>query len=152
MGRGHGVGVVKRSDEPLRHIMRTNLPWRPATKTVCGKPASQYAHGLVLSLAEARTMVRDLGKQRAALMLCMTCASHAERWAEWDVSPLARMEREVAGGAFGAPDPLVAAELRAFAMLVERHADEFAELVDSFVRGDVVPMSELRRQRAMRQS
>ena len=143
---------MSRSDEPLRHIVRTSLPWREATKTICGKPITQYAPGLVLSLGEARALVRDLGKQRAAFVLCMTCASYTDRWAEWESNPVARMEREVVGGAFGSADPQIEAELRAIGLLVARHPDEFAELVRSFVDREVVTMADLRRQRARRRT
>lgn len=138
------------SDEPLTHIARTSPPWRDASKTVCGRLISQYADGLVVNLADARAMQRRLGKQRFALAICMTCAHNVGNWAEWDDSPVRRMEREVTGGAFGRREPVIEHELRAIAALIDRHGDEFNELVESFASGDVVTMSDLRRKRAQK--
>lgn len=134
--------------EPLTHIARTGLPWRDATKTVCGHPINQYADGLVVNLADAQAMQCRLGQQRFALAICMTCANHVGNWAEWDNDPRVRMAREVTGGDFGKFDPVIVHELRAMAMLIERHRDEFDDAVAAFASGDVVTMRELRQRRA----
>lgn len=141
---------MTRADEPLTHITRTALPWREATKTVCGHPVAQYPAGLVVNLADARVMQRRLGKQRFALAICMTCAHNVGHWVEWDENPIGRMEREVTGGAFGKREPVLEAELRAIAALIELHREEFDDLVSSYVNRDVVTMAQLRRQRAGR--
>ena len=89
--------------DPVTHIARTALPWRDDAlgRTICGHPVSQFADGRVINLRDAHAAVRRLGQQRFALLHCMTCASNAFRWAEWDDDPVARMERELSGGAFG---------------------------------------------------
>jgi len=139
------------SDQPLTHITRTPLPWREATKTVCGRPVTQYAVALVINRADAIAMSRRLGQQRFALVICMTCAHNHSRWVEWDESPVHRMEREVTGGAFGKREPELEAELRAIAALIVGHREEFDNLVESILRGDVVTISDLRRQRSQRE-
>lgn len=138
------------TDEPLTHITRTPLPWRDATKTVCGRPINQYPDSLVVNLTDARAMRRRLGQQRFALAICMTCAHNVDRWVDWDENPIARMEREVTGGGFGKREPTVEAELRAIAALIERHRAEFDEIVEGYVSGDVMTIAQLRNQRARR--
>ena len=137
------------NDQPLKHIIRTGLPWREATKTVCGKPVTQYAPGLVISIEEARTLVRQYGQQRAAFLMCMTCINHVSNWTTWERDPVARMARECERG-WGDPDPLVVAELRAIGILVERYRVDFDEVVAGIVAGDVVQFSDLRKQRDQR--
>jgi len=132
------------SDEPLTHIGRTSLPWREATKTVCGRLIADYADGLVVTLADAQAMQKRLGKQRFALAICMTCAHNVGNWAEWDSHPIARMEREVTGGRWGSPDPVLVAELRAIAALIDQHREDFDAMVAAYVSGDVVSVTELR--------
>ena len=136
------------SDEPLKHIARTPLPWRESGKTVCGKPISQYADGLVVGLEDAAVLSRRLGRQRFALVICMTCAHNADRWTQWEDSPIARMEREVTGGAFGRREPILEYELRSIADMIAAHRDEFNERVESYASGDVTTMADLRRKRA----
>ena len=139
------------TDQPLTHIIRTGLPWREATKTVCGRPVTQYPANLVINLRDAVAMQRRLGTQRFALAICMTCAHHVNRWVEWDTDPQQRMEREVTGGGFGKIDPLLDAELRAIAALISAHRDEFDQTVEAFVNKDVVTMSDLRAQRTAKE-
>lgn len=140
------------SEEPLTHIARTPLPWRDATKTVCGHPVSQYADGLVLNLADAQAMLRRLGKQRMALVTCMTCAHNIGHWAEWDRDPVGRMERECSGGGYRRQEPMIEGELRAIAELIRLHRDEFDELVTAFTTGDVPTMQSLRQRRSTRRT
>lgn len=142
--------MVSRTDEPLTHIARTSLPWRDSGLTICGKPVAQYAAGLVVNLADARVSVRRLGKQRFAMTHCMTCASNADRWTEWDDDPRERMAREIGYLGMTKTDPIIDAELRAIALLIASHRDEFDALVEAHASGDVVTMQELRRRRAVR--
>lgn len=133
--------------EPLKHIARTPLPWRESGKTVCGKLIAQYADGLVMSLEDAAAMSRSMGKQRFALVICMTCAHNANRWTRWEDNPVARMEREVTGGAFGKREPIFDHELRSIADLIAAHREEFDARVESYANGDVVTIADLRRKR-----
>lgn len=133
--------------DPVTHIARTALPWRDDAlgRTICGHPVSQFADGRVINLRDAHAAVRRLGQQRFALLHCMTCASNAFRWAEWDDDPVARMERELSGGAFGKREPIVVHELRAIAALIAAHEDEFRSIVGSLAAGDVVSLADHKR-------
>ncbi|MFA7296313.1 MAG: hypothetical protein WC211_03880 [Dehalococcoidia bacterium] len=135
------------ADEPLAHIARSPLPWRDPTDndTECGKPVSEFAK--VITWGDAVALVNKHGQQRAAFMLCMTCAQTSERhgWRAngsrhgqltFDDSPTARIERE-----FGKRREQSDRELRAMAELVKRHRQEF----DDLLAGRIVPIAELRR-------
>lgn len=137
-------------DEPLTHIMRTSLPWRAATKTVCGRPTEQYRADLVVPLADAVKMRQRLGQQRFALAICMTCANCCNNWSEWDTNPVARMLSEVSDSS-RRRDPVVEAELRAIADLIAAHRDEFDNTVEAYTSGGVVTMSDLVRKRQARE-
>ena len=141
-------GTDKEVDGPLTHIARTPLPWRIATKTVCGKPIANYPTERVVGLADAVAMQRRMGTQRFVLAICMTCAHNVGKWAEWDADPMRRMEREVTGGGFRKIEPIVEHELRAIAALIAAHRDEFDATVESYASGGIVSMSDLRKQRA----
>lgn len=136
-------------DEVLQHIRRTDLPWREATKTRCGRLVAELAADRVIPLDEARAKVKRLGKQRAAMFLCMTCCNHIDDWPEWDADPVTRMERECAGGRWRKRDSdleLVERELRAIAMLVLAHRDEFDAAVNGL--GEVESLTDIRASRA----
>lgn len=136
-------------DADLHHICRTSLPWRDATRTVCGKQISQYRPDLVINLADAHAMQRRLGQQRFALTICMTCAHNVGHWAEWDANPIKRFQREINGNGMGSDrnDDQVEHELRAIAALIERHRQEFDDMVAALSDGSVVTMEQLRRSR-----
>lgn len=133
--------------EPLTHIARPPLPWRESGLTICGHPVSQFGDGLVTNLADAHAAARRLGKQRFAMTHCMTCASNVSRWATWENDPAARMAREIGYLGMTKQEPVIVAELRAIALLIERHRDDFDELVEAHASGGVVTMQELRRRR-----
>ena len=135
-------------DESLRHIARTPLPWRPAERTVCGKVAADFRAELVLSLEDAIALRKRLGKQRFALVICMTCAHHVNGWVKWEDNPTARMARELTWPSDA--QPLIVAELRAIAALIDLHRADFDELVRGFMSGDVTSLADLRRTRARR--
>lgn len=141
-------GTSNEDAGPLTHIARTPLPWRAATKTVCGKPVTNYPTERVIGLHDAVAMQRRMGTQRFALAICMTCANNVGHWAEWDSDPVGRMEREVTGGGFRKIEPVVEHELRAMAALIAGHREEFDAMVESYASGGVVSMSDLRKQRA----
>lgn len=140
------------SDEPLTHIRRTPLPWRETHKTVCGRPVSQYPDDLVVTLEQAKAMQRRLGQQRFALAICMTCAHNVGHWVRWDDDPLGRMQREVTGGGFGKVEPEIVNELRAIALLIDAHREEFDGLVADFAGGGITTMAQLRQKRAQRRT
>ena len=137
--------------EPLTHIARPPLPWRESGKTICGHVVSQFAEGLVINLADAHAAARRLGTQRFALTHCMTCAQNVRNWSTWEDDPRARMAREMGHLGMTKAEPVIEHELRAIALLIDGHREEFDHLVHSFSSGGVVTMDSLRRARSQRQ-
>ena len=88
--------------------------------------------GSAEEMLEARKLIAQLGKQRAALVLCMTCVStHDRHPATWDTDPVAVMSRwlhSVAYAPFSSYSP-ARDELVAIAALVDAHRDEFDGLL-----------------------
>jgi hypothetical protein len=109
---------------PLEHVRRPQPPWRVADVTECGLPGGSYS---TLSRDELAAKVARLGKQRTAMTTCMTCLNTAQRWPPFEDDPVAAMERETYHGRCG--DTGFRDELVAIATLIERHRDEFADLV-----------------------
>ena len=134
----------------LNHITRTGLPWRPADRTICGRPLAELAEGVVLTLADARAKQKRLGQQRFAMVICMTCARHVTSWAEWDRDPVARFARELGNGFGGGRAPELEAELRAIAALIAEHREQFDDMVSALMSPDVVRITDLQAARAKR--
>jgi hypothetical protein len=109
--------------EPLNHILRSPLPWRDSELTECGKSASQFAK--VVTRDEAVRQHKEMGMQRFALFFCMTCISTANRWTTWDTNPIERLSRE----GYGDSQELATRELKAIAVLVAAHREEFDDMV-----------------------
>lgn len=140
-------------DETFQHIRRTDLPWRPATRTRCGLVVDSLKPDRLITVEDAGAKWKRMGAQRAALFLCMSCVSRtsAYYWPEWDVDPVGRFERELSNGMGRrkTDEPrLVELELRAIAILIADHRDEFDGLIALQRDGGLVQMSDLRRQRA----
>lgn len=125
--------------EPVDHILRPRLPWRspddPAI-TECGYDASRVA---TLTREDFFKREKELGRQRMAMMTCMTCADTARRWGRWADDPRLAMQREIEwerGGAYysrGREDRgcLLRDELTAIASLIEAHREEFDTILDT---------------------
>ncbi|SEU46446.1 hypothetical protein [Nonomuraea wenchangensis] len=113
-------------DMPLQHVIRPKLPWRDEQLTECRKPPNEHA----ITRDQFIAKVRKLGKKRAAMTTCMTCFDTAERWPDWNTNPVAVLARDVRGVTYwGGVDheaPL-RDELRAIALLIEAHQEEFAQ-------------------------
>lgn len=121
--------------EQLDHVERPMPPWRTERATECGL---DQRHPMI-SRREFYERVKAQGKQRAAMSICMTCWSTAERHAGygytshaelvaafeqgWESDPVAVIGRDV----YGKHRDLLAAELRATALLVAAHRAEFDE-------------------------
>ena len=107
-----------------RHIRRPDLPWRPSTRTVCGRPARS---GLVVSLPDLKAIPRE---ERFALKseFCQVCRDMLRGWPEWDADPVGRMYRECE--LFGGGRKPIAMELRCIAELIANHRAEFDELLE----------------------
>lgn len=118
--------------EPVDHILRPSLPWRSATDspiTECGYDAAKV-NTITRSFYALR--YKELGRQRAAMMTCMTCAQTAERWATWDDDPRKAIGREVEWEtAFcrSKRGDRLKDELLAIAQLIEKHGDEFSQII-----------------------
>ena len=80
--------------EPVDHILRPELPWRQVADAIteCGFDASKVK---TLTRAEFFQREKDLGKQRTAMLTCMTCADTAKRWGTWDDDPRLAVDREI---------------------------------------------------------
>lgn len=125
--------------EPVDHIVRPMLPWREVQfVTECGMNASSVK---TLSRDEFTQRLKDLGKQRTALLTCMTCIQTFDRYTTWDVDPRLAIDREIAweeahwnrwsGNVSSRHGVLLRDELMAIATLIERHKSEFKELVEA---------------------
>jgi hypothetical protein len=114
------------SDEiPLQHVLRPMLPWRNEHLTECGKTPNEHALTRDAFIAK----VRQQGKKRAAMTTCMTCFETAQRWPDWNANPVAVLAREVKGVTYwgeAAHEAPLRDELRAIALLIEAHPEEFA--------------------------
>lgn len=122
--------------EPVDHVIRPGLPWRPASAAIteCGYDASKVK---ALTRAEFFQRVKDLGQQRTAMLTCMTCSDTARRWKTWEEDPRQAMEREIQwewGNGYRARTDrgeLLKDELTAIAALIEAHSEEFTGIIEA---------------------
>lgn len=110
---------------PRDHIRRLDLPWRELGLTECGRPLDDVGQWITRDQIVAR--VKQDGIQRAAYSTCMTCLETVQRWPSWGQNPAQFLIRQL--GHYGRPDEQMATDLRAIALLIEAHKEEFAELV-----------------------
>lgn len=116
--------------EPVDHILRPSLPWRSfdGAVTECGYDASKVK---VLTRGEFFQRLKELGRQRSAMLTCMTCAGTATRWGAWEDDPRPALEREIIwehGGGYRLRQDRgtrLKDELLAIAALIETHREEF---------------------------
>lgn len=112
--------------DPVDHILRPQLPWRTdAGITECGLNASKAP---TLTRDQFFQRLKDMGKQRTAMMTCMTCSDTASRWGTWDDDPRKALEREIqweAGWRRTDRGERLRDELAAAAALIEAHREEF---------------------------
>ena len=117
--------------EPVDHIARPQLPWRASPPiTECGLNSTKCP---TISRVAYFLRLKDMGRQRTALMTCVTCSDTAARWRTWEEEPREAIMREAQW-----EDPRTARkergnmlldELIALAALVEVHREEFNDLV-----------------------
>ncbi len=134
--------MTEYDDLPREHVLRPALPWRDEELTECGRKPGEH----ILTRDAFIAKVRKLGKTRAAMTTCMTCFETAQRWPDWNANPVAVIAREVKHFTFwGAQQqgPLKE-ELRAIALLVEAHREEFDETLAALRA--TVPLARPRRQ------
>lgn len=112
--------------DPVDHILRPQLPWRTDPGiTECGLNAAKAP---TLSRAQYAQRLKDLGRQRAAMVTCMTCADTSTRWGTWEDDPRKAIEREVQWETAWRHDKRgerLRDELIAIAALIEAHREEF---------------------------
>jgi hypothetical protein len=72
---------------------------------------------------------KELGMQRYAMVACMTCVQTVNRHGTWDSDPVGVLERSLSR--YGPNAELSARELRAIALLIGAHHDEFLETMDA---------------------
>lgn len=122
--------------DPVDHILRPRLPWRAVQEgaiTECGYDASKVK---TLARSEFFQREKDLGKQRTAMLTCMTCSDTARRWGTWDDDPRLALQREIEWerGAtyYRARDDRgqrLRNELLAIASLIDLHREEFDAII-----------------------
>ena len=81
--------------EPVDHIERPRLPWRPADEpsvTECGHKAEKVQ---TISRDKFFARLKEYGQQRTALLTCMTCLQTAQRHPAWDEEPRKALQREI---------------------------------------------------------
>lgn len=121
--------------EPVDHILRQSLPWRPQAEAIteCGHSPHDVRS---ITREQFNQREKDLGKQRAAMLTCMTCADSMRRWSHTggsgnDIrSVLGREIEWERGGAYWHIREdrgyRLKDELTAIALLIEAHREEFA--------------------------
>lgn len=121
--------------EPVDHILRPTLPWRPSPAiSECGYDASKVKS---LTREQFFQRLKELGQQRTALLTCMTCSDTARRWGTWDDDPRLALHREIdweRGGYYSHArtdrGQRLKDELLAIASLIEAHPEEFVALIE----------------------
>ena len=121
------------------HVVRPRPPWRSADHdlTECGISPAENAS---ISRAEFVHRYRDLGRERTAMLTCMTCMTTFERYgggrqipATWEEDPVAALAREAEkvrwAGRKSEKRERLAVELSAIIQLIEEHQDEFDAIV-----------------------
>lgn len=117
------------ADEPLIHAERLRPPWRTVLLTECGRNVAEFAEGRVFGRDEMVAKVKEWGKQRTAMLMCMSCWSRFQyNWqGSWEEHPEGIVERDVGG--FGRRRSMLGAELKALSVLYEAHPEEYAAIV-----------------------
>lgn len=116
--------------EPVDHIIRPSLPWRRDIGiTECGYDASKVKAITRQAFFERE---KNLGKQRCAMLTCMTCSDTTKRYGTWEDDPRAAIGREVTwergeywGRGRNDRGTLLKEELLAIEVLIEAHREEF---------------------------
>jgi hypothetical protein len=111
------------------HIIRADLPWRKADLTECGRKISEVKGWTTADVIRARE--RDLGKQRTAFTVCMTCWNTTSNYQSWEQDPTNVISRHCQRWGRNNELDVLRAELRAIAALIEAHRDEF----DGYIEG-----------------
>lgn len=122
--------------EPVDHILRPLLPWRATDGAIteCGLDASKVK---TLGRPEYFERLKEYGRQRTAMTVCMTCSNTAARWGTWADDPRHALQREVEwerGGFYQSRNDRgqrLRDELLAIEDLISLHRDEFDAAVSA---------------------
>lgn len=116
----------------LNHVLRSILPWRVDDGlTECGLNAASVS---AIPRATLQAQIKTLGRQRVAMLTCMTCLGTSDRHKPWGEDPRLAFRREIDweisqwGGDNGRGNRSKH-ELLAIARLIEAHRDEFDRFV-----------------------
>jgi hypothetical protein len=118
--------------EPVDHILRPQLPWRDGANAIteCGYDGTKVK---TITRDEFQQRLKDFGRQRTAMISCMTCSDTAGRYGTWDDDPRRAIQREVEWECrwrnTNEHGLRLRDELTAIATLIEAHRDEFDALV-----------------------
>lgn len=117
--------------DPVDHISRPALPWRNnvEAQTECGLNAAKVP---TLSRDAYKNRLKDLGRQRAAMLTCMTCSTTSERHGTWESDPRMALAREIeweCSWRRAERDTKLRDELDAIAVLIDHHRQEFDDLL-----------------------
>jgi hypothetical protein len=80
-----------------------------------------------------------------SLITCVTCWETATRHHTWEDNPMALMQRETSAYYNAASKEPITTELKAIAILVARHRDEFDELMADHRETVPLPLATRRR-------
>lgn len=128
------------------HVERPCLPWRREERTECGLPSAAHP---TLTRVEFESKVRKEGLQRSQVTTCQTCWSTARRHPTWEESPSGRLARECVGWAMRhRQDASINDELRAIALLIDAHREEFDATLAAL--GETIELEAARRARKKR--
>jgi hypothetical protein len=124
--------------DPVDHILRPRLPWRDSADiTECGLTEANR----VITRETYDRRLKDLGRQRTAMLTCMTCSDAATRWRDWNDDPRLALAREIEWerGTYyfrrhNDRGDRLRSELVAIEKLIGAHRQEFLSLVEIIER------------------
>lgn len=134
--------------EPVDHIERPRLPWRSDTDTSLTECGFECVRVKTLTHSEFFRRMKEYGEQRTAILTCMTCMNTSRQWATWDEDPRKALGREIDWEIrwMAKHGNRLRDEMRAIALLIKAHPEEFKELVHG-VMGTVDLLAERRKRR-----
>jgi hypothetical protein len=109
----------------LDHVIRFDVPWRRESKTECGRDTTDVRQ--IITRDELIAKWKREGQMRAAYTTCMTCLDRSKVARSWDEDPAGIITREFGNSFYGTDKGATRRELRAIAMVVMAHRDEFEQ-------------------------
>lgn len=128
------------------HVVRPRPPWRSPEHdlTECGLSPTDNES---ISREDFLQRYRDLGRERTAMLTCMTCLTTFERYggdrripATWEDDPVAALAREAEKARWSSRGnekrERLATELRAIIQLISEHRTEFDAIISRIEWGE----------------